>query len=196
MGKLAATDWQAKWIRADDDISSPSFRKQFKIGRSIARATATICGLGYYELFLNGGKVGDQVLDPGTTYYNHDQEQYDLRARALYATHDVTDYLRTGQNAVGVMLGNGCYSAEDDVDPSPGHRTPYSDRPRMILQLDIEYSDGQKLRIVTDESFKNVEWSDHVQRLFARRDLRRTIGTIGLGQCRLQGQQLVRCSAR
>jgi len=154
MGKLAATDWQAKWIRADDDISSPSFRKQFKIGRSIARATATICGLGYYELFLNGGKVGDQVLDPGTTYYNHDQEQYDLRARALYATHDVTDYLRTGQNAVGVMLGNGCYSAEDDVDPSPGHRTPYSDRPRMILQLDIEYSDGQKLRIVTDESFK------------------------------------------
>ena len=153
MGKPAPEDWNAQWIAADSDISSPLFRKEFSVEKTIARATATICGLGYYELYLNGEKVGDHVLDPGTTFYHNDTAK-ELDSRVLYVTYDVTDRLKQGPNAVGAILGHGWYSAEDDVPPSPSHREPYSDRPRLILQLDIEYADGSVHHVGTDATFK------------------------------------------
>ena len=92
-------------------------------------------GLGYYELRLNGQRVGDQVLDPGWTTYSK---------RVLYSTYDVTDQLKRGSNALGVMLGNGWFN------PLPlrlwGHINLRDNltvgEPRVILQLVAEFTDG------------------------------------------------------
>ena len=67
---------------------SPIFRKTFEVKKPLLKATAHICGLGYYELRLNGEKVGDRVLDPKFTRFDK---------RALYATYDVTEQLAAGK---------------------------------------------------------------------------------------------------
>jgi alpha-L-rhamnosidase len=69
-------------------------------------------------------------------------------------THDVTEHLKTGRNALGVMLGHGWYSAEADIPPSPSHREPYGDRPRVILQMNVELADGSQFSVVTDRAWK------------------------------------------
>ena len=60
-----------------------------------------VCGLGYYEAYLNGRRVGDHVLDPAWTNFHK---------RAFYVTYDVTGMIRRGGNAIGIMLGRGQYS--------------------------------------------------------------------------------------
>ncbi|MHC4672883.1 MAG: family 78 glycoside hydrolase catalytic domain [Planctomycetota bacterium] len=123
---------------------APLFRKWFSLGKEIASARAYICGLGYYELYLNGEKVGDHVLDPAFTRYDR---------RALYVTYDVTDQLRKGGNAVGVMLGNGWYNmptlAVWNFD-----KPPWRNAPKLICQLEVKYADGTSETIVSDESWK------------------------------------------
>ncbi len=81
----------------------------------IRRASVFISGLGYYELSINGRKIGDRVLDPASTYYNNDLP-LNLRPRVLYATYDVTTDLQRGRNVIGLMLGNGWYRPESDPD--------------------------------------------------------------------------------
>ena len=158
MGLLAPADWRAAWItrKRDEPLSegkmfeddpAPLFRKEFLVGKKISRARVYVSGLGYYELHLNGQRVGDQVLDPGWTTYSK---------RVLYSTYDVTDQLKRGQNALGVMLGNGWFN------PLPlrlwGHINPREHltvgEPRVIAQLVAEFSDGTSQTIVTDESWK------------------------------------------
>ena len=156
MGLLNKSDWKGKWIGADKDISSPLLRKAFKLSKQVKRATVHICGMGYYELYINGSKVGDRVLDPGSTYYNHDQE-FELESRVFYVTYDVTDQLKKGANALGVILGNGWYSAEEDIPPSPAGREPYGDRPVLLLQMNIELANGKTVRVVSDEKFKTSQ---------------------------------------
>ncbi|MCX6375659.1 MAG: family 78 glycoside hydrolase catalytic domain, partial [Armatimonadetes bacterium] len=101
---------------------------EFELGKAIRRARAYVVGLGYCELRLNGKKVGDRVLDPGFTTFPE---------RALYSTYDVTDQLRTGRNAVGVMLGKGWYG----------------ESPRFILQLNVEFADGTCASITTNKDW-------------------------------------------
>ena len=69
---LKKSDWKAKWIAGDPDVSSPLLRKEFNVTSPVKCAVAFISGLGYYEMFVNGKKVGDHLLDPGTTYYDDD----------------------------------------------------------------------------------------------------------------------------
>lgn len=151
-GLLKKSDWEGIWIGAESSVSSPLLRKEFTIEGEIVRARAYISGLGYYELYINGKKVGDHVLDPVTTYYNNDQP-FELGARVLYVTYDVTDYLVLGINVVGVILGHGWYSS-DDVDPILIGREPYAKSPRLILQMNIEYQNGERLSIVSGEGWK------------------------------------------
>jgi alpha-L-rhamnosidase len=158
MGLLAPEDWHAQWIRraepdpkSEDDYfndhPAPLLRKEFTAKKSIARARAYICGLGYYELRLNGGRIGDQVLDPGWTTYSK---------RVLYSTYDVTSQLKQGRNAIGIMLGNGWYN------PLPlrmfGHVNLREHltigKPRVILELAIDYADGSSQRVVSDPTWK------------------------------------------
>ncbi len=116
---------------------SPLLRKEFTLQRPLRRARAYICGLGWYELYINGRKVGDHVLDPATTNYHK---------RALYVAYDVTDRLRRGRNAIGVMLGNGWFC-------EPG-RFKYGDSPRVLMQLVLEFADGTATSIETDPTWK------------------------------------------
>jgi len=158
MGLLAPADWRGAWItrkRAEPlseterfgDDPAPLFRKEFLIGKKISRARVYVSGLGYYELRLNGQRVGDQVLDPGWTTYSK---------RVLYSTYDVTDQLKRGQNALGVMLGNGWFN------PLPLRlfgRINLRDQltvgdPRVIAQLVVDFTDGTSQTIITDESWK------------------------------------------
>src|ERR1035437_4361619 len=158
MGLLSPADWRAAWItrkRAEPlsegqmfaDHPAPLFRKGFLIEKKISRARVYVSGLGYYELRLNGQRIGDQVLDPGWTAY---------AKRVLYSSYDVTDQLKRGQNALGVMLGNGWFN------PLPlrlwGHINPRAaltiGEPRVIVQLAVEFADGTSQTIVTDESWK------------------------------------------
>ena len=154
MGLLEASDWKGSWVgAADRTISAPLLRLDFTLDRPVRRAMVHMSGLGYGELYVNGAKVGQSVLDPGNTYYNNDQS-FALGARVLYVSHDVTDLLQPGANVFGVVLGHGWYSAEDDIPPSPSHRTPYGDRPKLLLQGIVEFADGEQANIVSDGGWK------------------------------------------
>ena len=132
----------------------PLCSRKFRLGKPIKHATAYICGLGYTTL-RERPQDDDRVRDPASTYYHNDQP-HELGSRVLYTTFDVADRLAVGTNAVGVMLGNGWYSAEADVPPSPDHRDPYNDRPILRIQLNIELVDGSRVTVVTDENWKTA----------------------------------------
>ena len=123
---------------------APMLRKTFSLDKPVKRASASICGLGYYELSLNGKKVGDHILDPAFTRYDR---------RALYVTYDVTDRLVSGTNALGIVLGNGWYN--DHIQNAwDFDNAPWRGLPKALLQLTVEYTDGTKATIVTDSSWK------------------------------------------
>ena len=155
MGLLDAADWTATWICAPDAaISSPLLRKEFSLPGPVTRARVHVAGLGFSELYVNGGKVGDHVLDPAPTYYHNDQEP-ELQDRVLYTTYDVTDLLQEGANAVGVWLGNGWYSSDRPAELRPDPQAePYGAAPRAIVQLVIECADGTRRPVVSDATWR------------------------------------------
>ena len=145
MGLLTPDSWCAKWIGAvatAGQTSAPiQLRKEFALEKGIRRAVVSVCGLGFYELRLNGQKIGDRVLDPGWTNY---------RKSCLYSTYDVTGQLTRGRNAIGVMLGNGMYNVQGGrYAKFRGSFGP----PKVILQLAVEHSDGTSTVVVSDESW-------------------------------------------
>lgn len=122
-------------------------RKQFTPDkRRLVSATAAICGLGYYELYLNGKKVGDHRLDPGWTNYDK---------RCLYVTYDVTDAVKKGENAIGVILGSGWYN-QTTPDVWGMHNAPWAAPSKLLFHLRLQYADGTAQRVVSDGSWK---WS-------------------------------------
>lgn len=163
-----AGDWSnAKWIGYDDLPDSmlvipgvhaphakslgnkalqrtvvPLFRKEFAITKNVKRATAYISGLGHYELTINGEKAGNSFLAPGWTYYEK---------RVLYNTYDITQAIKQGENAAGVIVGNGFYNI---------NRERYFKLilafglPKMICKIRIDYEDGSNTVIVSDNSWK------------------------------------------
>ncbi|MDR2037354.1 MAG: glycoside hydrolase family 78 protein [Bacteroidales bacterium] len=165
MGLLDPSDWKARWIASMEDTlpdstltwPAPYFRKEFAAKRPIKQAKAYVCGLGFYEMYLNGAKVGDQVLTPAVTNYDKREIQnilyfYDDQStqRVLYNTFDVTSLLQKGDNTVGVILGNGWYNQRDRTIEG----CMWYDTPRLLLQLEIEYDDGSRETIQTDPSWK------------------------------------------
>jgi len=145
-GILRPDDWKAKWISMDrtDKDPLPIFRKSFNIdpAKKIETATVHICGLGHFDLHLNGEKVGDHFIDPGWTNY---------RKTRLYVSFDLTDSLKPGENVFGVLLGNGMYNV-------PGGRyikfTGSFGMPQMICQLHVKYADGSEQVVASDDSWK------------------------------------------
>lgn len=122
----------------------PMFRREVQINKPVKRALAFLCGLGFHELSVNGSKVGDHELEPGWTNY---------RKTCLYATYDVTDLLRQGPNAVGVMLGNGMYNV---VGGRYVKFTGTFGPPKVIAQIRIDYDDGTSTFIGTDKTWKSA----------------------------------------
>jgi hypothetical protein len=123
----------------------PQLRKSFTLHKQVKRATVGIAGLGHFDFFINGEKVGNHFLDAGWTKYDK---------QALYVAFDVTDRLQTGENALGVMLGNGFYNIplERYLKLIISHGAP-----KMKLILRIEYTDGTTGEIVSDTSWKATE---------------------------------------
>jgi alpha-L-rhamnosidase len=117
-------------------------RKDFNVSGPVKRATLYISGLGLSEAYVNGDKIGDGVLVPALSDYDK---------RVYYLTYDVTSRLTAGANALGVILANGRYFA-------PRHKVPTFTRtfgyPKLLLQLEIQYSDGKMVRVVSDESWR------------------------------------------
>lgn len=167
MGLLNPKDWQsAKWIAYDELPDSnkiiphvhqsgkkawgkrpdilPLLRKEFITTKTIKSATAFISGLGHFEMFVNGKKVGNNFLDPGWTNYTK---------QALYVTFDITKMLNKGNNAIGVQLGNGFYYI-----PSERYRkmTGAFGYPKMICYTLIEFIDGTKQIIASNETWKTA----------------------------------------
>lgn len=122
------------------------FRKEIEAEKTIKSARAYICGLGYYELYINGEKTGDHVLDPAPS--NYDKQAY-------YVTYDITGQLATGTNTLGIILGNGFYGQNISWK-----RDPESERdlsygvPAALLMIRITYADGSTKSYVSDHTWK------------------------------------------
>lgn len=128
---------EAKWLRMPGPVlkhdstavqPAPFFRKIFLLSSKPSNAEVKICGLGYYELYLNGKKVGDHVLDPVVTHYDK---------RALYITYDVSDYLLQGTNVIGVILGSGLYNCHTS-DIWHFHEVTWRDYPKILLTMSLD----------------------------------------------------------
>ncbi len=145
MGLLDEANWEGYWIGLDSlvgndkqfGLSARYLRKEFAAAKKVKRATAYICGLGLFELYVNGNKTGDQVLAPALSEYPK---------TSYYMTFDVTKEIGEGQNAVGVILGSGRYFAPVKWDQNYGF-------PKMIFQLNIEFADGSRQSIISDTTW-------------------------------------------
>jgi alpha-L-rhamnosidase len=148
-GLLHAEDWTARFVTPDweEDTSRPQpgplLRRAFDVREGVAKARLYVTALGVYEAHLNGVTIGDHVLDPGWTSYDH---------RLCYQTFDVTSLLREGPNALGAMLGDGWYRGR--LGFGGGRRNSYGDRLALLAQLEIDYAEGTSQRIVTDETWR------------------------------------------
>lgn len=147
MGLLKPEDWSAQWIGSPTTNwveAAPMLRREFEVAKEVRRATAYVTGPGYFELSLNGKKVGDHELDPKNTRFDK---------RVLYVTHDVTDRVRRGRNALGAVLGNGWFNYHNknawDFDTAP-----WRAKPALLLQLEIEYADGTGQTVASDATWK------------------------------------------
>ena len=180
----AITDWKgAQWIAMEQDkkdeyvlsglpyesrikrafgdkkigfFKLPEFRREFTLEKRVKKATAYVCGLGQFELYLNGGKVGDHFLDPGWTKFDK---------QSLYVTFDVTPMLKKGPNAIGAMLGNGFFNM-----PRARYFKLFQSygAPRLVMLLTIEYKDGTVEHIVTDKDWKVSQPYNFQQHLWRR----------------------------
>ncbi|NBB76064.1 MAG: alpha-L-rhamnosidase, partial [Bacteroidetes bacterium] len=146
-GLIHQDEWIGKWVsHPDSSVSAPLVRTEFEIGKPVKKATAFVTGAGYYELYLNGKKVGNHVLDPALT---------DFRKRILYETFDVTDLLRSGENGIGMWLGNGALRVRDTNDRWTWHRMDNQfGNPMGRLQIHIRFEDGSEEVLMTDKGWK------------------------------------------
>jgi alpha-L-rhamnosidase len=148
-GMMQQTNWKGKWITDTYDYNvkpAPYFRKEFSAKKEVESARAYIAVGGLYELFINGQRIGDHRLDP--TYTRFDR-------RNLYVTYDVTENLQQGENAVGVLLGNGWYNHQSTA-VWYFDKAPWRARPKFCMDLRITYSDGTTETISTGQDWQTA----------------------------------------
>jgi alpha-L-rhamnosidase len=147
-------DWKGRWIGLDkafpwdvenahSRLSARYFRKEFTSGKAVHSARVYIIGLGLYELYVNGERIGDYVLSPTPTDYNK---------TVKYNVLDVTSALVSGKNTIGVILGAGhYYNNRQNTKPEKHKHFGY---PKLLLQLEISYDDGTFQTLVSDDTWK------------------------------------------
>ena len=165
-GILNPQEWRAEWIGRQDqtpqndkgyydapdlnahaesllpDSSSLLLRKNISLSKPIKSAVAFASGLGFYEFYINGIRVGNKVLNPAKTNYGQ---------RVLYDTYDVTALLHTGENGLGFHVGNGWYNP---LKKWWSWRMQWFGSKRAMLQMHITYEDGSTDTVITDASWK------------------------------------------
>ncbi|NTV91168.1 MAG: family 78 glycoside hydrolase catalytic domain, partial [Clostridiales bacterium] len=172
MGLLDRTDWKAKWIEPVQEpatlevaeglfqklapvpvdfvrdytklMPSQFLRKKFEASGELRRARIYATAHGVYRLELNGLRVGDRELAPEVSVY----DKY-----LQYQTYDVTEMVKSGANAIGAVIGDGWYCGRLGL---PGDSCQYGDRLALLLQLELEYADGSRQTIVSDDSFRSA----------------------------------------
>jgi hypothetical protein len=178
MGVLATNDWKAQWITAagaekyahqyksaksdfnlrrdlpefrvfgpkitDSNFSSVLLRKEFSTALELKRAVVHVSGLGQYELFINGAKIGDYLLSPGWSYYPK---------TVLYDTYDVTNQIKSGANAIGLILGNSMYNIQPDSVRYVKFLGSFGPL-KAIVQLQLEYENGSVQILGSDKSWQ------------------------------------------
>lgn len=147
MGMMNMSNWQGGWITDGHNVNEKSasdFRKTININKPVARARAYIAVGGLFELYVNGAKTGNHRLDPMFTRYDR---------RTLYITYDITNQLTTGENTLGVILGNGWFNHQppavwffDEV--------PWRARPKFCMDIKLFYTDGTGETIGTNNTWK------------------------------------------
>ena len=159
-------NWQAEWIGApwegesfvpEAEHPTPEFRKCVKLESGVKEARVYICGLGLFEMFINGQRVGEDYYVPNETMYGTREEGYTYNIkvddhsfknyRVMYLAYDVTKLLRKGDNDIRVILGNGWYSAF-----RKGWISPFGS-PRLLCQIEIQGKDGSATTVCT-----NTDW--------------------------------------
>jgi hypothetical protein len=170
MGMLSKKDWEdAKWIAFENMDASlrlvpgihgsgnnldkkavkrpiiPMFRKTFDASKNVISATLSISGLGHYEAYLNGEKIGNSFLAPGWTDYDE---------TVFYNTYNVTPMLKKGKNVIGAIVGNGFYNINRERYRKLVIAYGY---PKMIAHLKIEFDDGTSEIITTDETWQTSQ---------------------------------------
>ena len=189
MGLLSPNEWQAEWIGApwqDEEARrvirprvaiaantagprtpatpipfypAPLFRKSFQIKDNVASAKAFVTGLGYFEFYMNGKKVGDDYLVPNFTNFT-DRASIEYATisiennfrdhRVMYLAYDITDMLLRQDNVAGAIIGDGFYDSTSRWVASFGS-------PRFLCQIEITYKDGTKDIISSDKTWKVKE---------------------------------------
>jgi alpha-L-rhamnosidase len=148
-------DWEGRWIGFDQyfpwdseksaKLSARYFRKEFTTPKQVKSATAYVMGLGLYELYVNGKKIGDQVLAPAPTDYTQNVK---------YNVLDVTNELKQGsKHAIGVILGNGRFF---EMRQSKAYKQKTFGFPKLLLNVIVKYTDGTSTTIKTDETWKGT----------------------------------------
>ena len=142
LGPAGMAPWGEITGPEDRRLPARMLRRQFEVEKKVQRATAYVCGLGLYEFYLNGKKVGDQVLSPALTDYSK---------RALYVTFDVTRQLKKGANVAGIILGNGRFYAPRSTVPTGTTSYGY---PKLRFQMHVEYEDDTSEEVVSDGAWR------------------------------------------
>jgi alpha-L-rhamnosidase len=149
-GKLKPADWQGKWIGADGDTkhSAVYLQRNIRINKPVQHATVFFSGLGYSELAIDGKKVSEDVVGPGFTTYNK---------RTPYLAFDITDrFGEPGRHVLDVILADGWYGLSNDPWVHKFEQNVYVDKPKLLLDLHLQHSDGTETIIVSDEEW---QWS-------------------------------------
>lgn len=149
MGLLKSTDWKARWIEADIPLNNelpdpcPYLRKEFKVHKKLKSARLYITSLGLYEAYLNGNKIGNDLLTPGWTNYEK---------RIQYQTYEITNLIKPEANSFGIILGDGWYKGNISRKPDDEKN---SQKLALLVQVSLEFVDGEIKYIISDNSWKS-----------------------------------------
>ena len=146
LGRVRETPYGQR-LKLRAETASPAFAKTFAVSKPVRTATLHVTGVGFYEAYLNGKKVGRKVLDPSPTDYTK---------RVLYSTCHLDSDVRQGANELKLLVGHGWYDLRSTLVWN-FETAPWRDFPRAIAQLEIAYADGTKETVVTDGSWRQVE---------------------------------------
>ena len=159
-GMYSFDDWSGKWITDNHDKEfrpAPLLRKVFNANKTIQEARLYIAAAGYYNMYINGQRVGTNQMDPGYTHFDK---------RILYVTHDVSSLLKQGENVIATVLGNGWYNEQTKAVWN-FETARWRARPSLLCELHITYTDGSKDMIVTDASWKTSTGADILNNIYS-----------------------------
>ncbi|MFW6309279.1 MAG: family 78 glycoside hydrolase catalytic domain [bacterium] len=153
MGLLDSGAWEAEWITPDLERDPdkyepcPLLRNEFQVKKEVKSARLYVTGLGLYEVYLNGQRVGDYYFTPGWTSYQN---------RIQYQTYDIGDIIKHGGNALGVILGDGWYKGDLMSLGEVCNRNIFGESLVLLLQLHIVYENGEEEVVTSGEDWRST----------------------------------------